>query len=370
MGVRELGVGGERRVEARTGGEDQQRPQPGHDPGPCEQHGPREGEPQRRHHGLAFVAGGEEALCDIPVALPAPHPQNQDQAQERQQLERGRVRRARHQVERTRRRARCLADRGRHPGRAAKARQHDPGEGDRAQHSGHELQQVGDHDAPQPGCDRVDESEPHAHGEGQRGVPSEQHIAEFDHCQHHPPHDDRVFHQPLVHGREATQDPRGGTAVADLDDLGVGEDTRAAPQPRIEEGQHEDAGRLVPPQPVAVDALAPDERGGGERCIGGEPGGRDRGACEPPGQRPAGHEVVFNAAARAFGEAQADGEGDRAVDGDDNPVKCREGHLGRWLASTGAWTEGMENRNLARYAASATCVRDAPGAIAGSSPRG
>ena len=235
-----------------------------------------------------------------------------------------------------------------------------PREGDRAQHSGHELEQVGDHDAPQPRRDRVDEREPHAHREGQRGVPSEQHVAEFDHCQHHPPHDDRVLHQPLVDGREAPQDPRGGAAVADLDDLGVGEDARAAPQPRIEEGQHEDPGRLVPPQPVAVHALAADQRGGGERRIGGEPGGRDRGAREPPGQGPAGDEIVLNAASRAFGEAQADGEGYRAVDGDDYPVDGGEGHLGRWLASTGAGTDGMGNRNLTRYAASATCVRDAP----------
>ena len=331
--IGELGVGGQRRVHGR-GGEDEERAQSHHDPRPGEEHGSGEGEPERRLHRLPLVAGREQALRHVAVSLPASQPQNQNQAEEGDDLERGGVGRAGHEVEGARRRPGGLPDGVGHGRGPPETDEHDACEGRRAQHAGHELEEVGHHHPPEPRRHGVGQRQPDADGEGDGRVPAQQDLAELDHRQHDPAHDDGVLEQPLVHGGEAAQRPRGRAAVADLDDLGVGEHARPPPQARVEEGEHEDARRLVPPQPVAVHALSAHEGGGGEGRVGREPGGRHGGAGQPPGQRAAGHEVVLDAGAGAPGEPEADREHDGSVDADHDPVERRQRHVRTRLVRT------------------------------------
>ena len=150
---------------------------------------------------------------------------------------------------------------------------------------------------PEPGGHGVGEGQPAADGQGEGGVPSQQHAAELHHRQHHPAHHDGVAKESLVDRREAAQDASRRATVADLDEFGVGEHSGATPQAGVEEGQHEDAGRLVPPEPVPEDALLAHQRGGGEGRVAGEPGRGDGGARQPPGEGAAGDEVVLHAAA-------------------------------------------------------------------------
>ena len=127
-GVGELGIGGQRGVHGR-GGEDQQRSETDHDPRPCEQDRPREGEPERCLDRLALVPGREQALGDVAVALSAPQPEDADEAEEGDDLERRGIGGGRHQVEGAGRGLWDVLDGFGHGGGAAEAGQNDAGEG-------------------------------------------------------------------------------------------------------------------------------------------------------------------------------------------------------------------------------------------------
>src|ERR1019366_2152130 len=129
-----------------------------------------------------------------------------------------------------------------------------------------------------------------------------------------------------VERAEAAQERSSPAAVADLGELHVGHDLRAAPEPRVQEDRERAAHDEVPPEPVARDAMGRDEARHDERRIGGERRRDHRGAREPPGDGASGDEVLLERLAALLRERDPDADREDEIRGDDRPIERREGH--------------------------------------------
>ena len=87
--------------------------------------------------------------------------------------------------------------------------------------------------------------------------------------------------------------------------LNVGDESGAAPQTREEKHRHHSRGQKTPPQPIAGNAVGVDQSSDHQRRVRGKGRRHHRGSREPPGNVPAGHEIVFRTLARAAAEVQA-----------------------------------------------------------------
>ena len=155
---------------------------------------------------------------------------------------------------------------------------------------------------------------------GGPGVDVERDLEDRDHGAGDPAHDDQIDRQGEIERAEAPQHRRRLAAVAQLGELEVGEHARPAPEPGEEEDREDPRDRAVPPEPVAGDAVLGDQAGHHQRRVGREGGGDHRRAGEPPGQRPAGDEVLVQRLAGPPGVDQRDDRRGHEVERDDEPV--------------------------------------------------
>ncbi len=129
-----------------------------------------------------------------------------------------------------------------------------------------------------------------------------------------------------IEGAKAAQEGGGFAGVADFGEFDVGHDAGAAPQAGVEEDGEHAAGDEVPPQPVAGDAAHRDHAGDGQRGVGGERGGDHRRAGQPPGDVAAGEEEFVDVFPGAGFVVEADGEVEKEVERDYQPVDGGELH--------------------------------------------
>ena len=230
----------------------------------------------------------------------------------------------------------------------------DPGKHDDHGHFEDELEEVGDQDTPQATNKGIDAGERDqeqdadeqarvgglAEGVGEKimaadadlqdaalgnGV-AEQYGGDADHGFDDPTEDEAVHQAAKVDGAEAAEEGGGFAFIAELNEFDIGEDAGTAPVTREEEDGHHAGETLGPPDPVAGDAVAGDDAGDEERCIGSEGGGNHRGAGEPPGDVATGDEEFLGAAGGAAAIVEADEEVHRQVDDDYEPVDRVESH--------------------------------------------
>ena len=216
-------------------------------------------------------------------------------------------------------------------------RKHD----DRA-HLDDELDEVGPHHRPHARRHRVDgrDGEADAHGhdlaadrhaEHADVLQAERDGQDLDHGPRHPAEDDQVDRDGEIEGAKPAQEGRGPAAVAQLGQLHVRHDLRAAPEAGEEEDGEHAAHHEVPPEPVARHAFGGDERCDYQRRVGGEGGGDHGRARQPPRGLPAGEEVLAEALPAAPGEIEPDDRAEEEVRGDDGPVDRRDGHAAATL---------------------------------------
>ncbi len=200
---------------------------------------------------------------------------------------------------------------------------------DGAEHPEGELDQIGDHHPADAAERGVDHRHQDAAGDHRRRRHVEEGAADLDHGGDHPGHGQAVDEHPGVDRLEAAQHRRRAAAVAQLDDLGVGDHPRAPPQPGEEEGRRQVGQRPAPPDPVAGDAARGDDAGDRQRRVGGEGGGDDRGAGQPPGKPAVGDEEAVDPGRRAAAEGDPQRYREADVENDDRPVDRLEGDLHR-----------------------------------------
>ena len=320
-------------------GQQHQRDQRGQDPWPGAQRVVGDVEPEGRAQGVLLVLRGKDALGDVAAAaglgpgIPACPPVQRDQDEETE--EEGR-RGGRDEGESV---ARLAVDavNGIEGADAIGQRVHSADgvdgkvrEQDHHAHLQDELDQVRPKHSPHAGDGVVGEGEGEAaedrgellacsgEAKGQR--------EDLRHGQVHPAHDDGVDREGQVNGAKAAQEGGGRAGVAELGELHVGQHAGAAPQRGEEEDGEHPGEQERPPQPVAGDALAVDEAGDDQRRVGGEGGGHHGSPGQPPGDVAAGEEELADVAGRALHVEEADGEVDRKISGDHQPIERRKNH--------------------------------------------
>jgi hypothetical protein len=130
-----------------------------------------------------------------------------------------------------------------------------------------------------------------------------------------------VTHPMMIARPKPTQKGGGFPAVTQLDQLDVGQDLCAPPEPRVHEHRDHPTERERPPEPVAGQAVPRHEARHRQRRVGGERRGHHRRAGDPPGQGPSRQEVLGDAPSRPRAKQEADAEGEREVRDDDGPVQ-------------------------------------------------
>ena len=223
-----------------------------------------------------------------------------------------------------------------------------PGENGDHSHFQNELEKIGDEYAPKSADEGVQagEGDQAEDADHQRGVMRiaervmEKRVAaerEFDnfafrdggaeedgddvnHRARDPAEDEAVHEQAEVDGFEAAEEGSGLAGVAKLGELDVGHYFGATPIAREEKDREHAGEALVPPEPVAGDALRGDEASDEKRRVGSECGGDHGRSGEPPGNIAAGDEEFGGVAGSAAAVVDADHEIDQQVADDDGPV--------------------------------------------------
>ena len=107
-------------------------------------------------------------------------------------------------------------------------------------------------------------------------------------------------------GPDPAEHRRGAPGIPELDQLGVGEHRRPAPEPGEENGQQHVGEREAPPLPVPRHPVARHQPRDVERGVDVEGGPRHRDRREPPRHRPAAHEELGDAPRTPAREREAD----------------------------------------------------------------
>ena len=137
----------------------------------------------------------------------------------------------------------------------------------------------------------------------------------------HGGHDHAVEEEAEVERAEAAHGRRRRARVAHLVELEIGQDARPAPQPRVEEHRRDAGQHERPPDPVAGDAVAPDDVGHQVRRVRAERRRHHREPGEPPRHGAARREELGRALAGAPAEEQRRAEADEERREDDDPVE-------------------------------------------------
>ena len=139
-------------------------------------------------------------------------------------------------------------------------------------------------------------------------------------------HDHAVEQQAEIDGAEPAHDAGRVPRVADLVELEVREDAGSPPQLGVEEHRRHTGEDKRPPDPVAGDAVAPDDVGDEVGGVAAEGGRHHREPGEPPGHRAPGGEELGGVAARPPREEQRRDEAHEQRDGHDHPIERGEDH--------------------------------------------
>ena len=192
------------------------------------------------------------------------------------------------------------------PGQAADLRrlQCEPRRRDDGGHLDEELNHVDDEHAPEPrvrGKDHVEDADAE---ERLPPLEAEEDSRDLAGGQVDRRHDHAVEQQAEVDGAEAADDARRRPRVADLVELEVSEHAGAPPQPGVEKHGRDAGEHERPPDPVAGDAVAPDDVGDEVGGVAAEGGGDHRKAGKPPRHRASRREELGGASPGAPREEQ------------------------------------------------------------------
>lgn len=141
------------------------------------------------------------------------------------------------------------------------------------------------------------------------------------------PADDETVHQkPEINGFESAEECRRLAGVAKLCQFDVGHDFGTTPIASEEKDSEHPGEALVPPEPVAGDALRGDQASDEQGSIRSKSGGDHGSAGEPPRNIAAGDEKLGCIAARTAAIVDADQKIDEEIADNDDPIGGSKGH--------------------------------------------
>ena len=150
---------------------------------------------------------------------------------------------------------------------------------------------------------------------------AQQHRDDAHHGLGDPSEDEAVHEQAEVDGLESPKKCSRTSAIADFDELHVGQDCRAPPVAGEEEDRHHAADAERPPDPVSGDSLLGNHAANKQRRVRGKGRGHHGGPGQPPRDISAGHEEFFGVPAGSPAIVDADGEIHQQIADDDDPVR-------------------------------------------------